>query len=103
MNQNSGDDRPGTRAPLRHHSFGCHQSIATEAQASPPLIDEGMDEIEFLIFRKLVETDQLAHMVKGWSVWLEFPELDLEIMYERGQATLIWGRKSAQVKVISAA
>lgn len=55
-----------------------------------------MDEIEFLIFRKLVETNQLIHFVKGWTVWLEFPELDFEIMYNRGEATIIWGWKSEQ-------
>lgn len=50
-----------------------------------------MDEIEFLIFRKLVETNQLEHIVRGWTVWLEFPEINLKIMYDRGQVTFVWG------------
>lgn len=50
-----------------------------------------MDEIEFLIFRKLVETDQLEHIVRGWTVWLEFPEIGLKVMYDRNQAMFVWG------------
>ncbi len=53
-----------------------------------------MDEIELLIFRKLVETNQLRHFVKGWTVWLEFPEVDLSVTWSRGQVTTVWGMKN---------
>lgn len=49
-----------------------------------------MDEIELLIFTKLVETDQLAHVVKGWPVSLSFPEIGYEIYMADGKITHIW-------------
>ncbi len=54
-----------------------------------------MDEIEFLIFRKLVETDQLEHVVRGWTVWLDFPEVNLSIVFERGKVTSVLGMPDA--------
>lgn len=53
-----------------------------------------MDEIELLIFQKLVETNQLRYFVKGWTVWLEFPEVDLHLTWDRGQVTTVWGMKN---------